>query len=234
MNRFTTILWDVDGTLLDFGYSQNYAIKKCFQTIGEPITEEMIDRYSQINDSFWKRLEKKEITREELLPGRFLQLFQEYHIEGVDLIAFMQEYQESLGNVYSFQDDALTILTALHGHMKQYVVTNGVTSTQKSKLRLSEIYNLMEGVFISEQLGADKPSDEFFGKALAQVAEQDRRKILIVGDSLSSDILGGVRAGIATCWYNPKGLENPTDIQPDYEIQDLHQIYEVLEIICGG
>ena len=234
MNRFTTILWDVDGTLLDFSYSQNYAIRKCFQTIGEPITEEIIDRYSRINDSFWKRLEKKEITREELLPGRFLQLFKEYHIEGVDIKAFMKEYQESLGNVYSFQDDALTILTALHGHIKQYVVTNGVTATQERKLRLSGIFNLMDGVFISEQLGADKPGEVFFQKALEQVCEPDRNKILIVGDSLSSDILGGARAGIVTCWYNPKGQENTMDITPDYEIQDLHQIYEVLEIIKGG
>lgn len=234
MNRFTTILWDVDGTLLDFAYSQDYAIRKCFQTIGQPITEEMISRYSQINDDFWKRLERKEITREQLLPGRFLRLFEEYHIEGVDIKAFMKDYQESLGSVYSFLDDALTILTALHGHMKQYVVTNGVTSTQENKLRLSGIYNLMDGVFISEQLGADKPSDEFFFKALAEVSEQDRSRILIVGDSLSSDILGGVRAGIATCWYNPKGQENATDLRPDYEIHDLHQIYEVLEIFQGG
>lgn len=234
MNRFTTILWDVDGTLLDFAYSQNYAIRKCFQTIGKPITDEMVDRYDQINNSFWKRLEQKEITREELLSGRFLQLFEEYRIEGVNIKAFMEEYQESLGNVYSFQDDALTILTALHGHMKQYVVTNGVTSTQMNKLRLSGIYNLMDGVFISEQMGADKPSEVFFEKALSHVAEQDRSRILIVGDSLSSDILGGSNAGIVTCWYNPHGQENSLDRKPDYEIHDLHQIYEVLEIICGG
>ena len=103
-----------------------------------------------------------------------------------------------------------------------------------NKLRLSGIYNLMDGVFISEQMGADKPSEVFFEKALSHVAEQDRSRILIVGDSLSSDILGGSNAGIATCWYNPHGQENSLDRKPDYEIHDLHQIYEVLEIICGG
>lgn len=228
MNHFTTILWDVDGTLLDFNYSQRHAITKCFQTIGREITEEMIARYSQINDTFWKRLELGEITKAELLSGRFVQLFEEYDIHGVDVEAFRQEYQKELGSVFCYIDDSLHICKALQGRVKQYVVTNGVTATQQNKLKLSGLGDMMEDIFISEQIGAPKPHREYFDYCLAHVAEKDRQRILLVGDSLTSDIKGGVLAGIPTCWYRPEGTVNPTEYKPDYEINDLHQVLELL------
>jgi len=230
MSKFTTILWDVDGALLDFLYSQRHAITKCFHTIGREITDEMIARYSQINDMFWKRLELGEITKAELLPGRFVQLFEEYGIHGVDVEAFRQEYQKELGNVYCYIDDSLNICKSLSGKVKQYVVTNGVTSTQQNKLKLAGFSDVMEELFISEQIGAPKPHKEYFDYCLAHIEEQDKSKILLVGDSLSSDIKGGVLAGIPTCWYRPEGTVNPSEYIPDYEISNLHQIYDVLEI----
>ena len=230
MCKFTTVLWDVDGTLLDFIYSQRYALTKCFQTIGREMTEEILNRYSQINDSFWKRLELGEITKEQLLPGRFLQLFEEYGIQDVDVEAFRQEYQEALGSVFSYIDDSLDICKSLQGRVKQYVVTNGVTSTQLNKLKLSGFYDIMEELFISEQIGAPKPHEEFFDYCLARLAEKDKSKILLIGDSLSSDIKGGVLAGIPTCWFRPEGTENHTEYKSDYEISDLHELYDILQI----
>ncbi len=226
--RFTTVLWDVDGTLLDFSYSQRYAITKCFHSIGREITEEMIERYAQINDSFWKRLELGEITKKELLPGRFLALFEEYHITGVDVEAFRREYQEALGSVYCYIDDSLDVCRFLQGKVKQYVVTNGVASTQENKLKLSGLRDVMDGLFISENIGAPKPHKAFFDYCLSHVQEKDKKKILIVGDSLSSDIKGGFWAGISTCWYRPEGTLNTSELLPDYEISDLHQIYDIL------
>lgn len=228
--QFTTILWDVDGTLLDFLYSQRYALTKCFRTIGREISDEIVQRYSQINDSFWKRLEKGEITREELLPGRFAVLFEELGIKDVDIGAFRREYQEGLGSVYSYIDDSLTICKSLQGLFRQYVVTNGVTHTQKNKLRLSGLSEIMDGIFISEEIGADKPGKAFFDVCLARIEEKDKARILLVGDSLSSDIKGGVLAGIRTCWYRPEGAVNGSPYQPDYEISDLHQVYDILHI----
>lgn len=230
MNRFTTILWDVDGTLLDFLYSQTYAIKTCFHALGKEVTEEQIQRYSQINDEFWKRYERGEVTKEELLSGRFLQLFQEYDIRDINLKAFQREYQEALGNVFSHKDDSLTICKSLHGHVRQYVVTNGVVSTQRNKLKLSGLMEVMDGVFISEVVGVPKPDKGFFDYCLERVEEKDRSKILIVGDSLTSDIKGGVQAGIATCWYRPDGEVNTSHYIPDYEISDLHMIYDILGV----
>lgn len=229
--RFSTILWDVDGTLLDFEFSQKIALERCFQSIGVPITEEMQARYDAINNSFWKRLEKGEVTREQLLRGRFVQFFEAYDIKGVDVESFRCEYQEHLGKIFSFKDDALTILQRLKPVVKQYVVTNGVASIQQSKLKLSGIYDVMDGIFISEQFGADKPSSIFFDRCFSQLEEQDKSRILIVGDSLTSDIAGGALAGITTCWYRPEGTVNISDIRPDYEIEDLHQIYELIKIV---
>lgn len=228
MNKFTTILWDVDGTLLDFTYSQRYAITKCFRTIGREITEEQIKRYSQINDDYWKRLELGEITKEQLLTGRFATLFEEYEIRNVDLEDFMREYQEALGSVFSYIDDSLTICRALQGKVYQYVITNGVTSTQRNKLKLSGLAETMNALFISEQIGMPKPGREFFDYCLEHIEEKDKARILIVGDSLSSDIKGGVLAGIPTCWYRPEGTANPTPYRPDYEISDLHMLYDII------
>lgn len=229
----TTILWDVDGTLLDFYYSQKLALDKCFRTAGLTITEEIHKRYTEINKSYWKRLELGEITKKQLLTGRFQTLFEECGIEGVDLPAFLKEYQEELGNVFCYMDDSLTICKSLKDRVKQYVITNGVTSTQKNKLKLSGLADCMDGLFISEEIGTAKPGKAFFDAVLAAVDETDKSKILVVGDSLSSDIKGGVLAGLKTCWYRPEGAVNHTellsDYRPDYQIKDLHQVFDVLE-----
>lgn len=248
-NKFTAILWDVDGTLLDFLYSQRYAITKCFRSAGREITEEQIARYSQINDAYWRRLELGEVTKEQLLPGRFTTLFDEYGIAydacadaethvgagalgRISVKAFLREYQEALGSVFSYLDDSLTVCRTLkeHAKIKQYVVTNGVAQTQRNKLKLSGFDGIMEDFFISEEIGAPKPQKLFFDYCLSHMEEKDRTKILLVGDSLTSDIKGGVQAGIATCWYRPEGKKNDTPYQADYEISDLHKLYDVLGV----
>lgn len=227
---FTTILWDVDGTLLDFDYSMRCSLRDCFQTLGLPLTEEMILRYSQINDGYWKRLERGEITKAELLSGRFRDFFAEYGLTGIDEPAFLREYQTGLGHNYAFVADALTTVKALQGHYRQYVVTNGVASTQQSKLNLSGLSEVMDGVFISETIGCAKPARAFFDYCLERLEERDRDRILIVGDSMTSDILGGIQAGIRTCWYNPGEQSHSYDYSADYEIAVLPQICEVLGI----
>lgn len=230
MYRFTTILWDVDGTLLDFLYSQRYAITKCFRSTGREITEEQIERYSQINDEFWKRHERGEVTRDELLAGRFEKLFTELAIHDIDVKKFQKEYEEALGSVFSHIDDSLTVCKSLSGYVRQYAVTNGNVSIQKRKLKLSGLLETLDGLFVSEEVGAPKPSSAFFDHCLERIEEKDRSKILIVGDSLTSDIKGGIQAGIATCWYRPDTAVNDSPCRPDYEISDLHMIYDILEV----
>lgn len=238
MSRFTTLFWDVDNTLLDFSYSQRQALTECFRSIGRKITEEEIALYVRINDAYWKRLELGQVTKKELLTGRFLALFQKLGIQGVDVVLFKDEYQAKLGTIYAFRDDSLEICRSLRGKLKQYVITNGVASTQRSKLVRSGLAEVMDGIFISETVGFPKPYIQFFDYCLAHIEEKDKSRILIVGDSLTSDIKGGVQAGIPTCWYHkPAGEADQAPgegCRPDYEIDDLHMVYDILEFESAG
>lgn len=229
MNRYSTILWDVDDTLLDFTYSQEQSLARCFRLVGREITAAQIERYSQINADFWRRLELGEITKAELLTGRFEQFFREYGYEDIDLGRFLGQYQEGLGSIYAYLDDSLALCRELKGRVSQYVITNGVAGTQRSKLQLSGLADLMDGIFISEEIGAPKPQGAFFAYCLEHIQEKDPARVLVVGDSLSSDIKGGIQAGLCTCWYRKEGAVNGTGLVPDHEISHLHEILGLLE-----
>lgn len=227
--RITTLLWDADNTLLDFDYSMRNSLIECFKTYNVEATEEMLERYSEINDSYWKRLERGEITKKDLLKNRFRDLLIEYKLDYIDYEAFRSEFQEHLGTIYSYLDDSLNICKALKKSYKQYVVTNGVASTQYSKLGLSGFLDVMDGIFVSDEIGFNKPDQRFFLRCLDKLEEKDKERILIIGDSLTSDIKGGNNAGIKTCWYNPKRKEAVQEYKIDYELRNLNQIFKILE-----
>ena len=226
----STILWDVDGTLLDFIAAEKAAIKTLFGefNLGQ-CSDEMIKRYSEINKIYWQRLERGEITKQEVLVGRFKEFFKS---EGIDISVveeFNSLYQLRLGDTIIYHDDSLEIIKSLQGRVRQYIVSNGTVEAQSKKLRLSGLGELVDGIFLSEHIGVEKPNIEFFDKVLEEIKPADRSSILIVGDSLTSDIQGGNNAGIVTCWYNPLGDKAPDKYRIDYEISDLHQIYEIIE-----
>ncbi len=229
MGRFDTILWDVDQTLLDFKKSESYAVRFCFQKFGKEASDETVAVYSAINERFWKQIEKGEINKKEALVERFRTLFKEIGEEDIEALAFQKEYADALGSVYYFQDDSYELLKKLKEKYRQYLVTNGVTFTQMKKLRLSGLEKLVDGIFVSEQIGAPKPQKEFFERCFSKIPGFLRERTIIVGDSLSSDMKGGNNAGIATCWYNPAGLENHSDVSIDYEIRNLKEIWGILE-----
>ena len=223
------ILWDVDGTLLDFLAAEKAAIQRLFGEFGlGECTDAMAARYSAINDGYWKRLERGEITKKEVLIGRFREFFSELGIDPDLAEAFNAKYQLALGDTVAYRDDSLEIVKALHGKVKQYVVSNGTVVAQTKKLQRSHLGEWMDGVFLSEELGAEKPSPAFFDQVFAALPEIDKSDMLLVGDSLTSDMKGGLLAGIPTCWYNPDRLPRPADMAMDYEIQDLHQVLSLL------
>ena len=233
MERFDTILWDVDQTLLDFKRSEDYAVRYCFELFGMKADDRIVERYSAINEGYWKRIETGEIRKKEALLGRFQTLFGEIGIMDVDAEAFQKEYAEALGSVYYFQDDSYELVKSLKGVCRQYLVTNGVTRTQRKKLQLSGLDKLVDGIFISEQIGVPKPQKGYFEKCFAQIPGFRKERAIIVGDSLTSDMLGGNRAGVATCWYNPEGLKNFSEVRIDYEIRNLNEIWRILGIENG-
>ena len=225
----STILWDVDGTLLDFIAAEKAAIKTLFRefNLGE-CSDEMIKRYSEINKGYWQRLERGEITKQEVLVGRFKEFFKSEGLDSSVAEDFNSLYQLRLGDTIVYHDDSLEIVKSLQGRVRQYVVSNGTVEAQSKKLRLSGLGELMDGIFLSEHIGVEKPNIEFFNKVFEEIGPADRSSIMIAGDSLTSDIQGGNNAGIVTCWYNPQGDKAEDKYAIDYEISDLHQIYEIL------
>lgn len=229
MGEIKVILWDIDGTLLNFEESEKVSIRKCFRMFGlGECTDEMLHAYSGINRSYWERLERGEITKPEVLEGRFLDFFARYHIE-ISAAEFNREYQLLLGDTACFCPNGKESVTACRGKVKQYAVTNGTKMAQEKKLKNSGLSDLLDGVFISEDIGVEKPATGFFEEVFRKIGDYKRSEVLIVGDSLTSDMLGGNTMGIVTCWYNPAGKEKNVPVKIDHEITDLQQVLGLLE-----
>ncbi len=230
MGKYRTILWDLDQTLLDFDRSMDYAIRAVFGQYDLYIDEEIAARYEVINRDHWSRLERGEITKEEVKVGRFRTLFEELGIRHIKPEEIAVSYQEALGSVYYYIDGAVEVVTKLRelGY-HQYVVTNGVNKTQNSKMKLSGFDKLMDGVFVSELMGYPKPMKGYFDACFATLPEGTREHSILVGDSLTSDMQGANNAGIAACWFNPQGKEKDIAVRIDYEIRHLKELLEILE-----
>lgn len=230
MADFDALLWDVDGTLLDFLAAEAVSMQSLFKDFGlGDCTQEMIERYSAINAAYWKKLERKELTRAEILVGRFEAFFSELGLK-TDAAVFNEAYQKRLGETAIFRDNSYELVSSLKGKIPQYVVSNGTVVAQTGKLKKSGFDQLVDGIFLSEKLGADKPSSVFFQQVFDVLKPRDLSRLIIIGDSLSSDIAGGINAGIKTCWYNPMHAENNTAWMPDFEIENLLEVRLIINI----
>ena len=229
MSKIKVVLWDIDGTLLNFKAAEKVAIRKCFEVCGlGECNDEMIARYSEINHKYWKKLERGEMSKQDILIGRFREFFE---LEGLDVSkaeAFNAEYQVRLGDTICFEDYALDVILALKGKVAQYAVTNGTKVAQTRKLANSGLDLLLDDVFISDVIGVEKPMQGFFDAVWAKIGSFEKEEVLIVGDSLTSDMQGGVNTNILTCWYNPNGQENDLGLSLDYEIKNLKEVLEIL------
>ena len=229
MSNIKVILWDIDGTLLNFEEAEKYAIRACFAkfSLGE-CTDDMLADYSNITRGYWQRLERGELTKPQVLEGRFTEFFGKYGLDTGCAAAFNAQYQISLGDTFCFHENGLETVQALQGKVKQYAVTNGTRIAQERKLRVSGLADLLDGVFISEEVGIEKPGIGFFQRVFGQIGTYAPGEVMIVGDSLTSDIQGGNNAGILCCWFNPQGKPAPDSLRIDYTIGDLSQILDII------
>ena len=223
------ILWDIEGTLLDIKAAEREAIIQCFAKFHMgSCTDEQLARYSALNHSYWQRLERGEITKDRLLVERFEEFFSQEGYDPTLAADFNHRYQLELGETICFRDNGYELVGSLRNRVKQYAVTNGTRIAQDRKLEKSGLIHLFDGVFISEVVGAEKPNPLFFERVFDSIGQYDRGEILIVGDSLTSDMKGGLNAGILTCWYNPKNQSLPESMELDYVITDLNQVKDIL------
>ncbi|MCH5316219.1 MAG: YjjG family noncanonical pyrimidine nucleotidase [Eubacterium sp.] len=222
-----TVFFDLDDTILDFKLSERNALIKTFKELGINPEDNLLDRYSVINLQQWKRLEVKEITREQVKVGRYKIVFDEFGIDASPELA-TKLYESNLACGHYFLDGAPQMLEKIHKDFDLYLVSNGSKRVQEGRLSTANINQYFKGIFISEVVGCEKPAKEFFDYCFSKIDNFDRSCAVIVGDSLTSDIKGGVNSGIKTIWYNPNKLENSSDIKPDYEANSFEEIIQTL------
>ena len=225
---FEFLFLDLDDTILDFQKAEHIALSKTLRSFGLEPTETVLKRYNLINKAHWEALERKELTREQVLVGRFQTLFAEMGIT-VEPVSVARAYEDNLSIGHYFLPGAEEAVERLSKKYKLYLASNGTAKVQAGRLKSANISRFFEEVFVSQELGANKPSPEYFEKCFAKISGFDRSKAIIVGDSLTSDILGGQNAGIATCWVNPHHKAGREDIRVDYEIEALSQLEDLLE-----
>lgn len=223
-----TVWLDLDDTLLDFHKAEARALKETLLKLEIVPEEATVARYSQINDAQWKLLEQGKLTRPEILIRRFSLLFEELGIvRDAELANTM--YKGFLAQGHYFIDGAAALLKALAPQYALYLVSNGNAEVQDSRIQSAGIAKYFQAIFISQRVGFDKPAREFFMRCFAQIPDFVPENAIIVGDSLTSDIQGGIRAGIRTCWFNPGKKPGRADIKADYEITQLCQLPPLLE-----
>lgn len=229
--HFKVVLWDMDGTLLNFYPAERYAISSTMEHFGLPsCTDEMVSRYSVINEMHWKLMELGEINKQQVLEGRFEMFFKEMGFAFTDYRGFNEYYQKQLGAKVFFYDDAYDIVKNLQGKVKQYAVTNGTSTAQALKLQNSGLDKLFDGVFISDQIGYEKPSKGFFDYVEDHIEPASKDEIILVGDSLTSDMKGANVFGCKACWFNVYHKPAPADGKPklDYIISSLIELENIL------
>ena len=223
------ILWDIDGTLLDFHKAEVVAIRTLFAKHGlGTCTDEMLADYRVLNRIYWQRLERNEITKHEVLVGRFQEFFGKYGLNTDCAAAFNDDYQLALGDTIHFFPGAWETVTALKGKVLQCAVTNGTAIAQHKKLATSGLDAIFDDVFISDEIGFEKPNVAFFDAVWAKIGTFAPDEVLIVGDALTSDIQGGNNVNIRTCWFNPDGAPLPQHLRVDYDIRCISEILKIV------
>ena len=217
---------DLDDTILDFHKAERIAIAKTIREFGVEPTEEVLDQYHWINKWHWEQLEKGTQTRAEILVNRFAVLFERLG-KTVDAAACAKIYEKNLSIGHYFLPGAEEAVKVLSKKYRLFLASNGTAVVQKGRMTSANLYRFFEQVFVSQEIGHNKPSKEYFDACFGRIPGFDPAKAMIVGDSLSSDIKGGINAGIKTVWVNPEHKDCGS-IKPDYEIEALSQLEELL------
>ena len=229
MGQYAFVLLDADETLFDFARCEREALTNVFLAQGVQLSEEMILSYHAINDALWKQLERGEVEKQVLYVKRFADFCARYGLS-CDPARLAPAYTAELSTKPYLIDGALEVCRALAERASLYIITNGQKQVQEGRLSRSPITALMKDIFISEEIGAEKPSLRYFEAVFDRIPDFDKERAIVVGDSLTSDIRGGVNAGLDTCWYNPHNKPVPADLvgKITYEIHELDQLTAII------
>ena len=224
--RYKTLLFDLDDTLLDFGANEIDSLRKLFEQHGYTFTEELFSVYNAVNKQLWSDYENGVIALAEVLNTRFSKTMLRLG-QVVDGIEWEDAYRELLGNGCQLIEGALELCHSLSASHRLFVVTNGITKTQVKRLKQSGLYEFFEGIFDSQSIGFQKPSPEFFDYVMRHIDDFEIKQALMIGDSLNTDIKGGLLSGIDTCWINSKSQKSPADVQSTYTVTGLPELNDI-------
>ena len=228
MAKYYCILFDADNTLLNFDAAESKALADTLVNYGIEPDAETVQTYRTINEELWRQLEKGQLRREKLMSERFTRFLKAIDAAG-DGAEMNRYYLEQLSlHPDLASPEVLDVLRELSEVATLAVVSNGFQKVQSRRLAESGVGNFLEDVFVSEKMDAEKPSRKIFDAALRALGVENREHVLMVGDSLTSDVQGGINAGLDTCWFNPHHQENPGKILPTYEISSLEELYPLV------
>ena len=228
MAKYYCILFDADNTLLDFDAAESKALADTLRNYGIEPDAETVQTYRTINEELWRQLEKGQLRRDKLMAERFTRF-----LKAVDAAGNGAEMNKFYLDQLSTHPDlaapnVLDVLKELSEVATLAVVTNGFDRVQSRRVAESGMKDFIEEVFVSEKLDSEKPNRKIFDAALRSLGVENREHVLMVGDSLTSDIQGGANAGLDTCWFNPSHTENPGKVIPTYEIASLEELYPLV------
>lgn len=228
--KYEILLFDADNTILDFDRSEEQALKRAFYEVGLPFDEQVLQIYRKNNMYQWRLFEQGKLSKPQVLINRFVETFKDLDFD-IKLVSTVSElYEEYLKLGFFVVPYAEEVLQSLQSKCQMYVVSNGVATIQSSRMKGSGLEKYFIDRFVSEAVGYPKPQIEYFDYCFAHIDGFKKERTLIIGDSLSSDIQGGVNAGIDTCWFNPTHVSNNSQLTPTYEIDDLRQLFDIVEL----
>lgn len=224
---YTYILLDMDDTIFDFQKAQSLCFRDVLSYYNEVFTAEKYKKYNEINHSLWRSVENQTMRREEVQRQRFTAFFAEF---GRTILGEEANniFQDSLAKQSWLMPHAAEVCKLLSRNHQLVIVTNGLTNTQYHRVKNSEVSCYFSEIIVSEAVGIEKPNEEFYRKAFDLLHFYDTRKMLVVGDSLTSDIKGANNAGIDSCWYNPNKLSPTSDNHATYTISSLTELLSIV------
>lgn len=226
---YKVILFDFDDTLVDFHDAEVQAYAHLMRHYAVPSQLHDYHRFKEINQNHWEAFQRGEITKAEVLRHRFIETFATYGMT-VDGQEADVVFRDGLARApIKWLTGIIPMLKTLQSNYALAIVTNGVTDTQERRIARTDLHSMMDHIFISDKIGAQKPNVAFFEEVFKVFHQYDKKDFLIVGDSLTSDIQGGINSGIDTCWFNHCQLENKTSIQPTYTINHIEALKEILK-----